>query len=287
MITGTGGLGYYCAEAMAQAGAQIIIGGRNEGKGNTAVDEIKKKCSSADVKFELLDLSSLDSVSEFSMNVMKHFDSLDILINNAGIMLTPLRKETVDGFELQMATNYFGHFALTAHMLPLLKQGYKSRVITVSSVAARTGTIELDDLNSEKHYDAMEVYRQSKLACLMFSRQLNRLSQKRRWGIGSIAAHPGLSRTNLLHNGPGRNSIYSIARSCLGPLLQHPRQGILPLLYAATSADAKLGSYYGPSRWGETRGYPGFATLPKAAEQQNIVSSLWEKSELLTRVCFD
>jgi NAD(P)-dependent dehydrogenase (short-subunit alcohol dehydrogenase family) len=141
-------------------------------------------------------------------------EKIDVLINNAGVMTPPTRQVTSDGFELQFGTNYLGHLALTAHLLPLLKRGADRRVVTLSSIAARGGVIDFDDLQAERSYTPMSAYSQSKLACLMFAFELQRRSDADGWGLRSIAAHPGISRTDLLHNAPGRGSWQGI----IGPV---------------------------------------------------------------------
>ncbi|MEN2789563.1 SDR family NAD(P)-dependent oxidoreductase [Sphingomonas oligophenolica] len=168
--------------------------------------------------------------------------SLDLLVNNAGVMAPPQRQETEDGFELQFGTNYLGHFALTGELLPLLRRGDRPTVVTLSSVAARSGVINFDDLNAEQSYVPMPVYGQSKLACLMFGLELQRRSIAGGWNLTSIVAHPGISRTDLLHNAPGRWSAAGLTRSFLWFLFQPAAQGALPTLYAATALDATPGA---------------------------------------------
>ncbi|WP_236038676.1 Rossmann-fold NAD(P)-binding domain-containing protein [Belnapia arida] len=201
-------------------------------------------------------------------------------------MMPPRRETTPDGFELQMGTNYLGHFALTAYLLPLLRHGRDPRVVTLSSIAARSGAIDFDDLQSERGYRPMQAYRQSKLACLMFAFELQRRSDAAGWCLTSIATHPGISRTDLLHNAPGRLSVQGLARSVLWFLFQPVAQGALPTLFAATSPDARKGGYYGPDRLGETRGYPTDAKPPPQSLDLKAASRLWEESSLLTGVDF-
>jgi NAD(P)-dependent dehydrogenase (short-subunit alcohol dehydrogenase family) len=188
---------------------------------------------------------------------------------------------------LQFGTNYLGHFALTAQLLPLLKQGDAPRVITMSSVAARQGSINFDDLQAERSYQPMPVYAQSKLACLLFAFELQRRSAAAGWGFTSIAAHPGISRTNLLTNAPGRRSVAGMVRTWLWFLFQPAAQGALPTLYAATSPRAMPGAYYGPDRVNETRGYPALAKVPAQARDAAVAARLWEVSEQLTGVRFE
>ena len=190
---------------MARAGSEVILAGRNPEKGAAAIARIRNEVPSATIRFEQLDLASLKSVAALGERLRDQRDSLDLLINNAGIMVPPKREETSDGFELQLGTNYLGHFALTGQLMPLLVKGRNARVVTLSSIAARNGAIDFDDLNAERRYKPMPVYSQSKLACLMFAIELQRRSEAGGWGVASIAAHPGISRTDLLHNGYDAN----------------------------------------------------------------------------------
>jgi NAD(P)-dependent dehydrogenase (short-subunit alcohol dehydrogenase family) len=287
VITGTGGLGYEDAFALASAGGDVIIAGRNAKKGTAAVSKIQSEVPSAKVRFEQVDLANLQSVSDFGARLRQQRNSLDLLINNAAVMNPPERQETDDGFELQFGTNFLGHFALTAELMPLLRQGKNARVVTVSSVAARAGVINFDDLQAKQSYKPMQVYSQSKLACLMFAFELQRRSEEGGWGVASIAAHPGVSRTDLLHNAPGRWSPVGVARSLLWFLFQPAAQGALPTLFAATSPDARGGEYYGPNRMSETRGFPALSKVPPQALDPNNAKRLWMESERLTGKTFD
>ena len=286
VVTGTGGLGFEDALALAAAGAEVIVAGRNPQKGADAVAAIRAQVPGAAVAFEQLDLASLKSVAAFAARLAQQRQSLDLLINNAGVMVPPQRQETADGFELQFGTNYLGHFALTAHLMPLLRKGKSPRVINLSSVAARQGRIDFNDLQSTTRYVPMQAYSQSKVACLMFALELQRRSAASDWGVTSIAAHPGVSRTDLLHNSPGQGSLASLARSWLWFLFQPAAQGALPTLYAATAPDAKAGGYYGPHALGETRGHPAPAKVPAAAADVAVAQRLWDESERLAGVAF-
>lgn len=289
LITGTGGLGFEDALALAQAGGDVIIAGRNPIKGADAVRRIKEKAPQASVTLEVVDLASLTSIEALAKRLKETRDHIDVLINNAGIMTPPTRETTKDGFELQFGTNYLGHFALTGHLLPLLKLGQAPRVVTVSSIAVRSASaaINFDDLQAERQYKPMPVYTQSKLACLMFAFELQRRSEEAGWGITSIAAHPGVSRTDLLHNGPGRRSLQGFLRSFMWFLFQPVAQGALPTLFAATSPSARGGAYYGPDRLGETRGHPTEAQIPRQAMEKHVAHRLWEISEALTGISFN
>lgn len=285
-MTGTGGLGFEDALALARAGAEVIVAGRNPDKGADAVAKIVEEVPKADVRFEQIDLASLQSVAAFVQRMRDQRQSLDLLVNNAGVMVPPQRQETVDGFELQFATNYLGHFALTAGLMPLLRAGKNARVVTLSSVAARRGAIDLADLNARNAYNPMKVYSQSKLACLMFALELDRRSKANGWGVASLAAHPGIARTDLLHNAPGRFSVTGLARSLLWFLFQPAAQGALPTLFAATSPAARGGAYYGPDGMGETRGSPSEAKVPPQALDMDFSTRLWTASERLAGVDF-
>ena len=282
IVTGTGGLGLETALALVRVGAEVIVAGRNPAKGAEAVAQIRAEVPAASVQFEQLDLASLASVAAFGARLRETRASIDVLVNNAGVMVPPQRQETADGFELQFGTNYLGHFALTGELLPLLRRGDRSRVVTLSSVAARGGAINFDDLNAEQNYAPMPVYGQSKLACLMFGLELQRRSIANGWNLTSIVAHPGIARTDLLYNAPGRWSAAGLARSLLWFLFQPAAQGALPTLYAATSLDATPGGYYGPNALGETRGYPVAAKVPTQALDQVAARRLWDHSEELT-----
>ena len=284
VITGTGGLGFQDALALARAGADVIIAGRNPAKGEAACKEIRAVVPDARVQFEEVDLARLASVTAFAKRLQTKHEKLDLLINNAAVMTPPQRQTTADGFELQFGTNYLGHFALTAQLLPLLQQGDAPRVINLSSVAARQGAIDFADLQAERNYQPMPVYAQSKLACLLFALELQRRSTANGWGITSIAAHPGISRTDLLHNAPGRRSMSGLARTWLWFLFQPAAQGALPTLYAATASQAQPGAYYGPDKFNETRGYPTLAKLPSQAHDPAVAARLWDVSEALTGV---
>lgn len=286
VVTGTGGLGYEDALALARAGGRVIIAGRNPQKGAEAVGKIQAKSRSSKVWFEQVDLASLKSIERFSVRLREQTDSIDLLINNAGVMVPPKRLETEDGFELQLGTNYLSHFALTGHLMPLLQKGKDPRVVTVSSIAARQGAINFDDLQALASYDPMPVYAQSKIACLIFTLELHRRSVSGGWGVTSIAAHPGVSRTDLLLNSPGRTNLsprFRLARM----MFQPPWQGALPTLYAATSPEAQPGGYYGPNGPAELRGYPAPSHVPSRAADAETARRLWRVSEELTGVTFD
>ncbi|MGN8070991.1 SDR family oxidoreductase [Mucilaginibacter sp. 22184] len=287
VITGsTEGVGYEDALALSSAGWNVIMMGRNAQKGAESITKIHRQNPKAKVSFEKIDLADLASIKAFASRMILKDQAIDLLINNAGVMTPPKRIETADGFELQFGTNHIGHFALTAQLLPLLRKSTDARVVTVSSVANRAGTINFYDLQSKSSYSPGKAYSQSKLANLMFALELQRQSEKHGWGITSIAAHPGVSRTNLLITGAGRWSVAGIMRTLFPFLFQPTAQGALPTLYAATSPEAKGGLYYGPNKMMETRGFPAIAKIPAQAKDADVFLKLWKLSEELAKVKF-
>ena len=288
VVTGTGGLGYETALALARAGAEIVVAGRNRAKGEEALAEIRAHVPEARVVFEQVDLASLASIAAFAERLLQDRAGLDLLVNNAGVMAPPTRQTTADGFELQFETNYLGHFALTARLLPLLRRGTEPRVVNVSSLAQRNGRIDFDDLQTERPYQPFRAYSQSKLAQVIFTLELQRRSEANGWGLTSNAAHPGFAATDLIANGQGANSMMGRAMGMLGPLLwQSAAAGALPTLYAATARDAAGGVFYGPDEFMEMKGAPKRAWIVPSAKQPGVAARLWEISEQLTGVRLD
>jgi NAD(P)-dependent dehydrogenase (short-subunit alcohol dehydrogenase family) len=295
VITGaTGGLGYETALALAGAGARVVLTGRNPAKGEAALAHIRAAHPGADIRYDTLDLASLASIQDFAERFKRKYEALDILVNNGGVMAPPTRQVTADGFELQFGTNYLGHFALTAQLLPLL-QCRRARVINLSSLAHRFGAaIHFVDLNWMKSYRAFAAYGQSKLAMLMFSFELQRRSDEHGWGLLSLAAHPGLAATALLQNGQrlggdskdkGRAGWIETFSSLMPSVLaQSASDGALPTLYAATSPNAVKAGYYGPAGFMELKGPVGVATVAPRARDQAVAAKLWAASEKLTGV---
>lgn len=287
VITGsTEGIGFEDALALSAAGWNVVMLGRNAQKGAESMAKIQQINPKAKVIFEKLDLADLSSIKDFAMRMNLRGQAIDLLINNAGVMTPPKRLETADGFELQFGTNHLGHFALTAQLLPLLRKSTAARVVTVSSIANRAGEIDFDNLQSKSYYVPGKAYSQAKLANLMFALELQRQSEKNGWGITSMAAHPGVSRTNLLITGAGRWSSAGIMRTFFPFLFQPSAQGALPTLFAATAPEAKGGFYYGPNKMGETRGFPTPAKIPAQAEDIKASLKLWEISQKLVKVEF-
>jgi NAD(P)-dependent dehydrogenase (short-subunit alcohol dehydrogenase family) len=287
VVTGaTGGLGYETALGLAGAGATVVVTGRNAQKGADALARIHAVHPGADIRYENLDLASLASVAEFAEKFLTAGLPLDILINNAGVMALPERELTADGFERQFQTNYLGHFALTQRLLPALRKADAPRVVPLSSIAARSGAIDFGNLQSERRYNPMVTYSQTKLACLMFAFELQRRSDANGWGLKSIAAHPGVSASSLIENGMGASSLASLAKRFVSFIFQPVPQGALPTLFAATSSEAKAGGYYGPDGFAETRGLPTAAKPPRQSLDIAVARRLWEVSEDLTGLRF-
>jgi NAD(P)-dependent dehydrogenase (short-subunit alcohol dehydrogenase family) len=273
---GTSGIGYESAKALVAKGARVVIAANNPDRGKEVVATIRQETPDAQVQFEAFDLSDLASVRALGEHLKETLPRLDGLINNAGIMEPPKRGTSKDGFEMQLAVNYLGHFALTAEVLPLLQKANAPRVVTLSSIAAARGKIHFEDMQFEKSYDPADAYQQSKLACLMFALELQRRSDTAGWGLQSIASHPGVARTNLQANAG------AVRRSLMRLVLQPAARGALPTLYAVTAQDARGGSYYGPTGFMEMRGSLGRAAIPEAAKDAKAAAQLWTISEELT-----
>jgi NAD(P)-dependent dehydrogenase (short-subunit alcohol dehydrogenase family) len=286
VVTGaTGGLGYETALALASAGAEVLVTGRNGEKGRVAIERIKRAVPSAKVSFAMLDLASLASVRAFAASMITNGRPLDLLINNAGVMDLPTRRLTEDGFEQQFGTNHLGHFALSGLLQPLLRKAEAPRVVNVSSLAHRGGKIDFGNLQAERTYRSWAAYQQSKLANLLFTFELQRRSDAHGWGLMSNAAHPGYARTELIPNGPGSGGVKGIGAKILGSFMSHSAAaGALPTLFAATSPDEEPTGYYGPNGFYELKGRVAPAKIFPQAKDQSVARKLWEVSEQLTGV---
>ncbi|MEC9482866.1 MAG: SDR family NAD(P)-dependent oxidoreductase, partial [Halomonas sp.] len=233
VVTGANaGLGFETAKGLIHHGYRVVVAARNPDKGHAAVEALRGDCPGADVRFAPLDLDSLTSVREFAASLRDSEPSLDLLINNAGIMALPTRELTREGFERQLGVNYLGHFLLTSLLLPLLLASPAPRVVQLSSLAHRGGRIAFDDLHGERFYDPWRAYRQSKLAMLLFSQALQRHSDAEGWGLMSLAAHPGLSRTALFDHGvKSRALVGSLFKLLLPWITQTAAEGARPTLH--------------------------------------------------------
>jgi NAD(P)-dependent dehydrogenase (short-subunit alcohol dehydrogenase family) len=283
VITGANsGIGLEAARELARAGAHVVMACRDTTKGDSAADAIRKELPSAELEVAALDLASLDSVRAFAGHYPH--ERLDLLINNAGVMAPPYTK-TIDGFELQFATNHLGHFALTGLLLDKLLATPRARVVTVSSTAHKMGRIDFEDLQSERSYRRWGAYGQSKLANLLFCFELDRRLEATDADLLSVAAHPGYSATNLQFAAtPSR--IERLASVVLNRVYaQSAERGAAPTLYAAT-ADIPGGSFVGPDGFQEMRGEPRIVKSTRAARDPETALRLWALSEQLTGVHF-
>jgi len=280
IVTGANsGIGLETARALARKGAQVVLACRNEAKGEAARADIMRGVPQAQVEFQLLDLSSLESIKTFAEGFAAVHQRLDLLINNAGIMMLPSLRRTVDGFEQQFGTNHLGHFALTGRLLSTLLQTANSRIVTVSSIVHRSGPLHFDNLGAEKSYSPTRAYGYSKLANLLFMRELHRRCRQASSSTLSVAAHPGSTRTNLQQYKPSFRWMMSLPFTA-----QEPPAGTLPTLYAATAQDVAGGDYYGPQGLFELTGPPAKAYMSKHAKNDESAKKLWELSEQLTGV---
>ena len=283
VITGSShGIGFEAAGILASKGAEVVLAVRNREKGEKADVKIRPLNGSKPVTVMNLDLADLESVRKFAEEYATRFDRLDVLINNAGVMIPPY-KRTKDGFELQFGTNHLGHFALTGHLLPVVMNTPLSRIVTISSIAARRAKIHFDNLDGSKGYNPMTFYRQSKLANLLFAMELqNRLEVAGSTTI-SVACHPGISVTNLLSRGTGRET-GRVMKALMGIVAQPASMGALPTLYAATHPDLRGGEFIGPDGPGNTKGYPVLTNDAARLYKPDLAAKLWEVSEALTGV---
>lgn len=289
VVTGANtGLGFQTALALSGAGAQVILTARSVSKGNMAAARIRAAHPEAPLTFALLDLASLASISDFAEHLAQEHDRIDLLINNAGIASPPKRLTTSDGFEIQFGVNFLGHFALTGRLLPLLLNADAPRVVSLSSVMHKYGRINLDDLMSEHRYSPVRSYGQSKLATLIFAHELQRYSDRNSWKLLSVAAHPGVARTELTKARPGQPVMwFNRFGDVIAPLFTGTAaSGALPTLYAATAPDVIPGGYYGPTGWGEIKGPPGPAKATRSSQDQETAANLWARAEGYTGVTF-
>jgi NAD(P)-dependent dehydrogenase (short-subunit alcohol dehydrogenase family) len=292
LVTGASdGLGLEIARRLALAGAEVIMPVRNPKKGAAAVDRIAAEAPDSVVSTRALDLASLRSVHELGEVLLGEGRPINIWVNNAGVMIPPTRHESEDGFELQFATNFLGHFALVGHALPLLKAGHAT-MTTMSSLGSRNGKIDFDDLQSSKKYKPWPSYNQSKLALTLFAREFAHRSDVQHWGVMSNVAHPGLTATNLQGSGPnmGRDTRTAMSRTFpwmgrhLRSVVQQVDTGALPALYAATSPDAKNDTFYGPGGRGHLTGSPVEQKYFPTAENFEAAERLWAVAEDLAGV---
>lgn len=291
LVTGASdGVGLEIAARLARAGADLVLPVRDREKGERAKARLLERTPSAHIRIASLDLASLESVTALTHELVADGRPVDHLIANAGVMSPPTRRLTADGFELQLATNHLGHFALVAGLMPLLRAA-RAHVTSQVSVAADQGAVNWDDLDSDRGYNPMRAYSSSKIAFGLFAMELDRRSEAEGWGIRSNLSHPGITPTNLLSAQPGMGRaddttavklIRTLSR--LGVLVGTPQSAALSAVYACTSPDARGARLYGPSGFRHLSGPPAeqpvFSRLTDVADAQRI----WEISERLTGV---
>jgi len=281
VVTGANsGLGLLAARELARKGAEVVLACRDLRKGEAALAQIREAGGSAELA--RLDLADLASVRAFAAAQER---PIDLLLNNAGVMAPP-RRETADGFELQLGTNHLGHFALTGLLLERLQAAGAARVVTVSSNGHRIGRIDFDDLQCRRRYFRWTAYGRSKLANLLFALELDRRVRAAGMAIVSVAAHPGYAATNLQFAAPPLLDRI-VMRASNAIIAQRAEQGVLAPLYAATAPGLPGGSYVGPGGPGGWRGGPQLVGTSRRARDPETARRLWEVSESLTGVRFD
>lgn len=280
VITGaTSGIGKEAARVLAGKSATVIIGARDREKGDGVVEEIRNEFPRADISVRALDLASLKSIHAFADSIIDDFESLDVLINNAGIMMCP-HSNTADGFEIQLGTNHLGHFALTGRLMSLLKRTEGSRIVMVSSMAHKFGNIDFADLNWEsRKYDTSKAYGDSKLANLYFTFELARRHSDNEDRPIITAAHPGWTGTDLQRH----SGLLSFLNTFFA---QDVDMGALPTLRAGFDPAAESGDYFGPSGFLEMRGNPIKVESNERSHDEQAAKELWTRSEELTHVAF-
>ncbi len=288
VVTGaTSGLGLQTAKVLAEHGSAVVVAGRDPGKATAAADVIRSAAPGAQVETAELDLASLESVRKAAADLTARFPRLDLLINNAGVMMSPYGL-TADGFELQVGTNHLGHFALTGLLLPALLGVRGSRVVTVSSNGHRAGRMDFDNLLSSRHYSRTGAYGRSKLANLMFTYELQRRLSAAGANTIALAAHPGTARTDLTrHLTPLANTVMAPRLAALNSWwVQDAAAGALPTLRAATDPAAIGGTYYGPDGFLQLTGYPVVVRSSARSHKGEAQRRLWAESERLTGVSY-
>jgi NAD(P)-dependent dehydrogenase (short-subunit alcohol dehydrogenase family) len=285
IVTGANsGLGFETARQLAAHGGRVVLTARTDEKGAEAVSRIKSAQPGANAEYRVLDLADLDSVRRFADGVLADGIAVDVLVNNAGVMMPP-RQLTAAGVESQFATNHLGHFALSGLLIDTVAQGRDPRVVTVSSTMHKRGEIHFDDLSGERSYSPTAYYSQSKFANVLFGLELDRRLRAVGSPVRSILAHPGYSATNLQSSGPTGMS-KQVMRLGNALLAQRVEMGALNQLYAAVDPEAQSGKFYGPNGFGENRGYPTEVQPVEAAKSVETARRLWALSEELTGVAW-
>ena len=285
LITGAnGGVGLETAHVLAGRGARVLLAGRSESRLAEAADAIRAAAPAAALESVVVDLSNLDFVREAAARVAQH-ETIDLLINNAGVMNLPARTTTTDGFETTFGTNHLGHFALDAQLWPAVLRSRSARVVTVSAIASRWPSGKRRDLQSEGRYRPMGAYAKSKRANVVYALELDRRARAAGRDVTSIVVHPGAAMTGLQRH--GGSPVASVVTSLAARLLMGSAEGAAwPSLYAATGEEAVGGTFYGPAGRDQTSGAPKPVNLPRGAADPEVGASLWVESERLTGVTF-
>ncbi|HWB66434.1 MAG TPA: oxidoreductase [Mycobacteriales bacterium] len=288
VVTGANsGLGLVTARELARAGARVVMGCRDLERGNDAMAKIQGDVPGAQLDLRALDMADLTSIRSFADAVAASYPTVDLLINNAGVMAIP-RSLTADGFERQFGTNHLGHFALTGLLLPRMLHREGARVVTVSSTAHKPGRINFDDLMHERSYFSWKVYSDTKLANLLFAFELQRRLSAVDAALISVAAHPGTAATNLVRgNAAGNRFKETFLVFGIRLVGQSADKGALPQLYAATAPDVHGGEYFGPNGPMESFGYPKRVGSNAISRDPETAARLWAVSEELTGVTYD
>lgn len=282
VVTGANsGLGLQTVIGLAQRGASVVLACRDEERGLAALRHARN-ATGGELELRLVDLADLSSVAAFAG---AWTGPLDLLVNNAGVMATPL-KRTADGFEQQLGINHLGHFALTGLLLEALRRSASPRVVNVSSLAHKRARIDFTDLNAERKYRPWKAYGQSKLANLLFTLELDRRARAAGWPLIAAAAHPGLSTTNLTAGVRGA-AVLDLLGGVFRLMGQSDADGAQPILLAATGDQVHGGDYYGPDGPGETRGNPVLVAPSPAALDEAVAARLWARSEDMTGVRYE
>lgn len=295
LVTGAAsGIGYEAAQLLARHGGTVILADVNRQGGEQAVAEIRQQSPQASIEFRPLDLSSQEAIKGFAQALLDDRKSLDILINNAGIQPISERRTTVDGFELTFGIGHLGHFTLTGMLLPLLLKATTPRVVTVSSFMHKAGSFDWNDLQIQQNYSSQRPYNQTKLANLLFARELQRRARAVGATLISLAVHPGVARTAIGANRRRQGHfslgdyLVSLTLVVVFPLLgQSARRGAWPTLRAATDPGIEPGGFYGPIGLGGCKGPPELTEPAPAGRDMETARKLWEISEQLTGICFN
>ncbi|MFT5621054.1 MAG: NAD(P)-dependent dehydrogenase (short-subunit alcohol dehydrogenase family), partial [Flavobacteriaceae bacterium] len=265
------GIGFETSKVLAEKNAKVILAVRNQDKGRQAMEKILKKFPEAELELRILDLANFDSIKAFAKGILKDYSKLDVLINNAGVMMVPESK-TVQGFESHFGINFLGPFLLTALLIDLIENTPNSRVVNTSSLAHLSGRINFSNLKSESSYKSLREYNQSKLADLIFSIELQERLSAAGMQAKSTAAHPGLTKTAINRH----NSLMSILSNVF---TQNVAMGVLPTLRAAIDPILKGGEYIGPANMFETFGYPEIGLSSELAKDKQLAGKLWAYAE--------